>query len=132
MTIAPPPLKKVTPLFPSNPPLKVEVLSSPPLWKFGWRLNLPPLCRKGGGVHTMVVNAGCTMSTFYFTKSCPIFLAEWQEKWKQLFYYFFSRSSILLFIHSGTKTVYNKVCSAFQKVERLSSLYNCGLDNYYH
>ena len=44
--------KKVTPLFPSNPPLKVEVLSSPPpFWKFGWRFNpspLPPRERWGG------------------------------------------------------------------------------------
>ena len=35
-------------------------------------------------------------------------------------------------IQSSTKTVYNKMCNAFQKVERLSSLYNCGLDKYYH
>ena len=32
-----PPLKKVTLLFPSNPPLKIEVLSSPPFWKLVWR-----------------------------------------------------------------------------------------------
>ena len=34
--------EKSHPLFPSNPPLKVEVLSSPPppppFWKFGWRI----------------------------------------------------------------------------------------------
>ena len=40
------PSPPATQLFPSNPPLKVEVLSSPPYWKFGWRLN--PL-QKGGG-----------------------------------------------------------------------------------
>ena len=40
------PSPPATHLFPSNPPLKVEVLSSPPYWKFGWRLN--PL-QKGGG-----------------------------------------------------------------------------------
>ena len=47
------PLKKVTPLFPGNPTLKIKILSSPPFWKFGQRLN--PTCRKwgGGGVHTM-------------------------------------------------------------------------------
>ena len=34
--------KKSPPLFPSYPPLKVEVLSSPPsFWKFGWRFNSP-------------------------------------------------------------------------------------------
>ena len=47
-----PSLKKVNPLFPSNPLLKVEVLSSPPFGKFGWRFN-PSSSRKGGGVHSM-------------------------------------------------------------------------------
>ena len=42
MKIEPPHSKKVFPLFPSNLPLKVEVLPSPPFWKFGWRF------RKGG------------------------------------------------------------------------------------
>ena len=42
-----PPLKKVTPLFPSNPHLKVEVLSSPPLLKIS--VEAQPPCRKGGG-----------------------------------------------------------------------------------
>ena len=40
-----PPLKNVTPFFPSNPPLKPEVLSStppPPFWKFGKSFNHPP------------------------------------------------------------------------------------------
>ena len=58
VTIAPPPpptptpLKKVTPFFLSKPPLKVEVLSSPPFLKFGWRLN-PPLqtAEREGGAH---------------------------------------------------------------------------------
>ena len=36
------PLKKGTSLFPSNPPLKVEILSNFPFWKFGWRFNPPP------------------------------------------------------------------------------------------
>ena len=48
-----PPPEKSRPLFPSNPPLKVEVLSSPsPLSKFGWRLN--PLPLQKGWVHTMI------------------------------------------------------------------------------
>ena len=38
MKIATPP-EKGYPLFSSNPPLKVEVLSSPPFWKFGKRFN---------------------------------------------------------------------------------------------
>ena len=50
-----PPLKKVTPLFPSNPPLKTEDLSSPsPLFENlirGSPPPLPPLSRKGGGAH---------------------------------------------------------------------------------
>ena len=53
----PPHLKKVTPLFPRNPPLKVEVLSSPaplpptPLsfWKFGLEFN--PFPSRKGGAH---------------------------------------------------------------------------------
>ena len=45
------PLKKVTPLFPSNPTVKIEVLSSPPLLKIGWKVQPPS--RKGGG--------GCTL-----------------------------------------------------------------------
>ena len=39
--LQPSPLKKGTPSFPATPPLKVEVLSSPPPLKTGWRLNLP-------------------------------------------------------------------------------------------
>ena len=48
------PPEKKSPLFPSNLPLKAEVLSSPPFWKFGWSFNLPPPpSRKGeeGGAH---------------------------------------------------------------------------------
>ena len=48
----PPPLKKVTPFFPRNPSLKVEVLSGPPFWKLSWRLNFPPAER---GVQTMFI-----------------------------------------------------------------------------
>ena len=43
------PLKKATPLFPSNPPLKVEVLSSLPFWEFSWRLSLLSPAERGGG-----------------------------------------------------------------------------------
>ena len=35
----PPPPEKIHPLFPSNAPLKTEVLSSPPVLKFGGRFN---------------------------------------------------------------------------------------------
>ena len=45
-----PPLKKVTSLFPSNPPLKIEILSIPPLFE-----NLvggsTPLAEMGGSAH---------------------------------------------------------------------------------
>ena len=37
------------PSLSQQPPLKVKVLSSPPFWKFGWRLNTP--LKKGGGAH---------------------------------------------------------------------------------
>ena len=46
------PPEKSHPLFPSNPFLKVEALSSPPFWKFGRRFNLLP-AERGGGVYTM-------------------------------------------------------------------------------
>ena len=50
-------LKKVTPLFPSNPTLKVEVLSSPPLIKIWLEAQSPPPCRKRGGGGGMEVGA---------------------------------------------------------------------------
>ena len=46
------PLKKVTPLFPSNPTLKTKILSSPPFLKI-WSEAQPHLQKGGGGVHTM-------------------------------------------------------------------------------
>ena len=48
----PPPPEKSEPLFPSNPPLKAEALSSsPPIGKFGWGFTPPPPQHKGGGAH---------------------------------------------------------------------------------
>ena len=47
--------QKSHPLFPSNLPLKIKVLPSPPpppFWKFGWRLNSPQ--QKGAGAHYVV------------------------------------------------------------------------------
>ena len=45
----PPPLKKVTPLFPSKPPLKVEVLSSSPLFLKIWlEVQRLPQTERGG------------------------------------------------------------------------------------
>ena len=56
----PSPLEKSHPLFPSNPPLKVEVLSSPPLFlKIWFEVQPLPSQQKGrgglcGGVHAML------------------------------------------------------------------------------
>ena len=49
------PMKKATLLFPSNPCLTVEVLSSPPLSKIYLEVQLPSSAEMGGGagVHTM-------------------------------------------------------------------------------
>ena len=47
------PLKKVTLLFPSNPPLKVEVLSSPPPLVFESLVGGSTPTAERGGVHTM-------------------------------------------------------------------------------
>ena len=62
------PLKKVTPLFPSNPPLKIEILSSPlpPFWKFGRRLN--PLAERGGRC-TLWVYWGLTCNVVFYRYS---------------------------------------------------------------
>ena len=52
-----PPPEKSHPLFPCNPPLKIEVLSAPPLFE-----NLiggstpPPHTHTEGGVHTMMLH----------------------------------------------------------------------------
>ena len=47
----PPQKKKVTPIFPTNPSLKVEVLSSPPpFWEFGRRGD-GGIGGAGGGAH---------------------------------------------------------------------------------
>ena len=43
------PMKKATLLFPSNPCLTVEVLSSPPLSKIYLEVQPPPRGRGGGG-----------------------------------------------------------------------------------
>ena len=78
--------RKKSPALSQQPPLKVEVLPSPPFLKFGWRLNPFPL-RKGGGECTpcnfnwdwqteiWVINKVITYSlprTLVF-KSCPVF-----------------------------------------------------------
>ena len=54
MEIATPPLlKKVTPFFPSNPHLKVEVLSSPPPFLKIWLETQPPAAERRGAVPAM-------------------------------------------------------------------------------
>ena len=55
-----PHFKKVTPLFPTNPPIKIKVLQSPPFWKFGRRFNPPPQ-QKGGRETPSVVKHGFFM-----------------------------------------------------------------------
>ena len=52
MQPSPSPWKKVIPLFPSNPSLKVEVLSRPPFLKIWLEVQpplLPPPAERGGG-----------------------------------------------------------------------------------
>ena len=68
-----PPVKKVTPIFTSNPRLKVEVLSCLPFWKFGWRLNPAPLPTEREGCtlwQTLMHYAGnhCRELTFAHSK----------------------------------------------------------------
>ena len=49
-----PPPEKSRPLFPSNPPLKVEVLSRPPPPLLEIWLETQPLPLQKGRVHTMI------------------------------------------------------------------------------
>ena len=54
--IAPPLLERVIPFFPSNSPLKVEILSSPPFLKILLETQPPlPPRQKGRGLPTMDV-----------------------------------------------------------------------------
>ena len=73
MTIVPPPpLEKNHLPLSQQPLLKVEFLSSPPFFKFGWRLNPPPLQKGGWGV-------GCTLCNFDW---------DWKtESWVKQGYY---------------------------------------------
>ena len=65
-----PPWKRQPPLFPSNPPLKVEVLSSLPFWEFGWRLNpLSPAESGGGGGAHDVQPFTHDMVSWYYTQN---------------------------------------------------------------
>ena len=60
------PLWKKSPIFPSNPPLKVEVLSSrPSFWKFVWRFISP--AERGQGAHYAY---GASKSCWYFSGLC--------------------------------------------------------------
>ena len=47
------PPEKGYPLFPSNPPLKIEILQALPFQRFGQRLNPSPQQKRGREVHTM-------------------------------------------------------------------------------
>ena len=59
------PPKKSCHLFPSNPPLKIEILSSPPFRNFGRWLNPPSPSRKGGGLHTMATSTHLTVPLIF-------------------------------------------------------------------
>ena len=59
--LQPSPLKKVTPLFLTNPPLKIKALSSPRFWKRG-----------GGGVHTMYLWPVILNFSQYCSRGCWI------------------------------------------------------------
>ena len=63
--LQPSPLKKITASFPATPPLKVEVLSSPPL-KIGWRFNLPPAPPFLGSAHYVCFTPYSTVSIVEF------------------------------------------------------------------
>ena len=66
-------------LFPSNRPLKIEILSSPPFRNFGRRLNPFPPSRRGRGFHTTATSTHLTV---------PLILQDW----------FFSQEYFLIFL----------------------------------
>ena len=68
------PLKKVTSLFPSNPTLKIDVLSSPHFWKLGRRFKPPPH-QKGEGAHYAYVL--CGKKNFDLNLEAQILLNTW-------------------------------------------------------
>ena len=109
MKVTTPPEKSHPPLFPCNPPLKVEVLSSPPFWKFGWRLN-PPAERGGGGGGAHYVSPSRLTSRrclLIFRKTHVGFISCWK------FYLNFSQTCI--FQHDIGKFSYLQ-CSAYWKM----------------
>ena len=80
-TATPPPPEKSYPLFSSNLPLKVEVLSSPPsFWKFGRRFN-PPSRKGGRGAHYEV---GLTRSVSQQSKYPFLWLDNVKENFQYL------------------------------------------------
>ena len=58
--------KKCRLLFPSNPPLKVKVLSSLPFWKLSWGFNstLPP-AETGGACYEVVPQVSVSVPIFF-------------------------------------------------------------------
>ena len=76
----PPPYEKIYPLFPSNRLLRVEVLSSLPFFKFGWRINPRPPCRKdeAGGAHCVKLRL-----TNWDLKLVSYYLQHTQNSWIQ-------------------------------------------------
>ena len=60
------PLKKVTSLFSSNPPLKVEVLSRPPFLKIWDKVHPLPPQQKGGAHYDMSLSNKCYTTSFFY------------------------------------------------------------------
>ena len=90
--IAPPPppsLEKSCSPLSQQPPLKVEVLSSPPFLKI-WLETQPP-CRKGGGAHWKIVKFSFVAFLADFFLFCPQNLWHFEDVPikcpKQLLYY---------------------------------------------
>ena len=54
--------EKSYPLSPSNPSLKLEVLLSPPFWKFGWRFSPPPSTESRGAHYVHAYNVVVTIN----------------------------------------------------------------------
>ena len=66
-------LQKGHPLFPTNPPLKIKVQSSPPFWKLGRRFLPPAEIGGGAGVHTMSIETFPIVSFFTLPFFCYLY-----------------------------------------------------------
>ena len=119
---ATPLLKKVIPLFPSNPPLKTEnwdPVKPHSFWKYGQRLNPPPERAGGGGAHHDALAT-------YYNNFKMLQLGNHISLQKSLSIYYFANNKLRI-----CKLCTKRVCATFffawrhtiQTIDQLMCLY---------